>query len=132
MEPTVVGGKLIKLMQEAPAGSVVALKLSGQVELLPIANPVAMLGFKPLVGTGNVGSALPIFVVCGLSLLVKPIVVDAKLSLGGSAKSIFTTASLLVSGDEDVATAVHRHAKGVAEAAAQGFCRRSLPVYVSI
>src|SRR6266566_3768774 len=59
-----------------------------------------MLGFKPVAGTGNVSAAFPIFVsvtVCGLSLLVEPTAVGAKLRLGGSAKSNSSTAMLPLS-----------------------------------
>ncbi len=97
------GVKLIRLVQEAPAASVAALELDescGQVELLAIVNPAARLGFRPVAGTGNVSAALPIFVsvtVCGLSLLVEPTAVAAKLRLGASAKSSFATALLPVS-----------------------------------
>src|SRR6266567_449401 len=100
MEPTVVGVKLIRLVHEDPEANVPGLELDmscGQVELLSIVNPAAMLGFKPVPGTGNVSVALPIFVsvtVCGLSLLVEPTAVDAKVRLGASAKSNFTTALL--------------------------------------
>ena len=98
IEPTAFGVKLIRLVHEDPGSSVAALEFEvscGQVELSPIVNPAVMLGSKPVAGTGNVSAALPIFVsitVCGLSLLVEPTAVDAKLSLGGSEKSIFTTA----------------------------------------
>jgi hypothetical protein len=53
-----------------------------------------MLGFSPLPGTGKFSAALPAFstvTVCGLSLLVEPITVGAKLRIGGSAKSSFNT-----------------------------------------
>ena len=48
----------------------------------------AMLGSKPLEGTGRLSAALPTFsivTVCGLSLLVAPTAVEAKLRLGASA-----------------------------------------------
>ena len=72
----------------------------GQVEPLPIVNPVAMLGFKPVAGTGKLKVALPLLVkvtVCGLSMLVEPNAVEAKLRLGASAKSSFTIALFKVS-----------------------------------
>lgn len=50
-EPSVVGVKLIRLVHEDPEASVPGLELDvsrGQVEPLPIVNPDAMLGFKPV------------------------------------------------------------------------------------
>jgi hypothetical protein len=95
-EPTVAGVKLIRLVHLDPEASVPGLELDcGQVEPLPIANPGEMLGFKPVAGTGNVSGALPIFVsVTVRGLLVEPTAVDAKLRLGGSAKSNFFTVLL--------------------------------------
>ena len=49
-----------------------------------------MLGLFPLIGTGKLSAALPMFstvTLCGLSLLVEPQGVAAKLRLGGSQKS---------------------------------------------
>ena len=103
VEPTAVGVKLIRLVQDAPAASVPGLEVDvscGQVEPLPIANPVGMVGFKPVAGTGNVSAVLPIFVtvtVCGLSLLIERTAVEAKVRAGASAKSSFTTAALPLS-----------------------------------
>ena len=89
-------------MQEAPAARVAALDdgvSCGQVELPPMVKPDAIVGFRSEVGTGKVSVALPLLVtvtVCGLSELVEPTAVVAKLSAGGSAKSSFSTKLLLV------------------------------------
>ncbi len=51
-----------------------------------------MLGLFPLPGIGKFSAALPTFsivTVCGLSLLVEPGAVNAKLRLGGSTRSSF-------------------------------------------
>jgi hypothetical protein len=95
-----VGTKLIGRVQDAPAASVPAdeavLPINGQAvpsELFKV-KLVEMLGLFPLDGIGNVSGALPLFdnvKVCGLSLLVVPTTADAKLRLGASAKSNFTT-----------------------------------------
>jgi len=59
-----------------------------QVEALSQAKFAATLGLVPVPGSGKVSVALPMLVivtVCGLSLLVAPIAVEAKLRAGGSA-----------------------------------------------
>src|SRR4030088_2239850 len=99
--PTAVGVKLSRLVQDAPGASVAAVELDescGQVELLSIVNPAAMLGFKPATGTGKVSAAFPILVtVTVCELPVEPTAVDAKVRLGASAKSSFTSTLLLTS-----------------------------------
>jgi len=65
----------------------------GQVVKLPNVKLVERLAFVPVLGTGKVIAALPAFstvTVCGLSELVVPACVEAKLSAGGSTKSSFT------------------------------------------
>jgi hypothetical protein len=55
---------------------------------------VAMVGLLPGEGTGKVNGALPKFstvMVCGLSGLVEPTGVEAKVRLGASARSSFKT-----------------------------------------
>jgi hypothetical protein len=57
---------------------------------------VAMEGLLPEVGIGKLSVAFPLFhtvTVLGLSLLVEPAAVVAKLRLGGSETSIFSSAS---------------------------------------
>jgi hypothetical protein len=59
-----------------------------------------MLGLFPLEGTEKLNAVLPLFstvTVCGLSLLVEPGAVGAKLRLGESAKSSFAIRLLYVS-----------------------------------
>jgi hypothetical protein len=94
MLPGVVGIKLMKSVHvpgaSEPGAAVVP---SGHVELPPSTKFVEMLGSVPVVGI-NVSAALPMFSsssVCGLSLLVLPTLVDAKLRLGGVAREISFT-----------------------------------------
>ncbi len=98
--PAAEGMKPISNRQERPGKSVPAAVepelTSGQadVPLLLSVKFVGMLGFIPLLGTGKFSVALPTFstvTVCWLSLLVDPGAVNAKLRLGGSAKSSFNT-----------------------------------------
>jgi hypothetical protein len=98
--PAAVGVKLMGSWQDAPAASVPvveeALLRSGQAEapLLLKEKFAAMLGLLPVDGIGKVNVALPMFstvTVWGLSVLVEPTTVLAKLRLGGSAKSSFST-----------------------------------------
>jgi len=86
--------------QDAPAASVPAvdepLLISGQAEapLLFSVKFAETSGLLPDTGIGKLNAALPTFAtvtVCGLSVLVEPTTVLAKLKLGGSAKSSFTT-----------------------------------------
>jgi hypothetical protein len=95
-DPTAVGEKLMGSRQDSPAAKVPGDEelelISGHAEatLLSSVKFAAILGFSPVEGMGNDSAALPIFVrvtVCGLSLLVEPTAVEAKLRLGGSAKS---------------------------------------------
>jgi hypothetical protein len=92
--PAAVGAKLIENAQEAPAASVPGaeelLSTTGQeLGALPArVKFVVMLGLLPVAGTGKDRSALPAFssvTVCGLSVLVEPTGVLAKVRLGGSA-----------------------------------------------
>ena len=96
--PSADGVKLIGKLQEAAAASVtgdVELALtSGQVPAVLLSNEkfAATLGLFPVAGTGKLRTAFPTFStvrVFGLSELVVPIPVLAKLRLGGSAKSSF-------------------------------------------
>ena len=95
MDPTAFGTKLSTSVQEAPGANVPALEfgeICGQVELLLSSNPLEIAGFRSVAGTGKVRGALPLLVrmiVCGLSLLVALTAVDAKVSVGGSAKANF-------------------------------------------
>ncbi len=98
--PVAWGVKLIGNRQDWPATSVPAVEepsLScGQADapLVFKLKFAEMLGSFPLLGTGKLSAALPAFstvTVCGLSLLVEPGAVTAKLRLGGSAKSSFNT-----------------------------------------
>ena len=69
----------------------------GQVLALSYWKPLAMLGLLPEVDGGMVNGILPmldIVTVCGLSVLVAPTLVVAKLKLGGAAKSSFNTGLL--------------------------------------
>jgi hypothetical protein len=96
--PTVAGAKLIGNWQEAPAASVPAVEelalTSGQAKeplLFSVKFP-AILGLLPLDGIGKVNAALPTFstvTVCGSP--VEPTAMAAKLKLGESMKSSFTT-----------------------------------------
>jgi hypothetical protein len=92
-------------LQEAPAASDPGVEevgvTSGQAPdaLLFSVKPVVILGSLPLAGIGNVSAALPTFstvTVCGLSLLIAPAGVVAKLRLGAVARAIsFTLPSTL-------------------------------------
>jgi len=86
--PAAVGAKLIGRVQDAPVASVPAdeavLPINGQA-VPPVLFKVkfdAILGLFPLVGIGSVRVVFPLFhrvTVCGLSLLVEPTFVVAKL-----------------------------------------------------
>jgi len=86
--PAAVGAKLIGRVQDAPVASVPTdedvLPINGQA-VPPVLFNVkfdAILGLFPLVGIGSVSAVFPLFhsvTVCGLSLLVEPTAVDAKL-----------------------------------------------------
>ena len=98
--PGADGVKLMGKVQEAPGASVpadVELALTrGHVPALLLSSEkfAAMLGLLPVAGTGKLRVALPMFstvTVFGLSELVVPMPVVAKLKLGGSAKSSFET-----------------------------------------
>ncbi len=85
-------------MASVPAVEEPALT-SGQAEasLLFRVKFAAMLGLLPLPEIGMFSTALPTFstvTVCGLSLLVEPGAVNAKVRLGGSARFSFNTRSL--------------------------------------
>jgi len=99
-EPAAVGEKLVGRRQDSPAAKVPdeeeleLTKGQAEVTLLLSVKLVAMLGLSPVAGTGKLSGALPILctvTVCGLSLLVAPTAVVAKVKLGGLAKSSFTT-----------------------------------------
>jgi hypothetical protein len=98
--PAVAGVKLMGNKQDWPDASVPAVEEpalnSGQMDapLLFSVKFAAILGLLPALGIGKFSAALPTFstvTVCGLSLLVKPGAVGAKLKLGVSAKSSFNT-----------------------------------------
>ena len=64
--PAAVGPNSMLLVQLAPAARVpgfmeVVAESSGQVDDAPRRKPAAMLGFKPVAGTGKLRSALPMF-----------------------------------------------------------------------
>jgi hypothetical protein len=91
--PVTVGVKLMGNRQYASAASVPAVEepefSNGQAEepLLFKVKFAVMLGLLPFDGIGKVNEALPTFstvTVCGLSLLVEPTDVLAKVRLGGS------------------------------------------------
>jgi hypothetical protein len=95
-----MGEKLMGSWQDAPAIRVLAVEepalTKGQAEapLLFSVKFAAMLGSFPVEGIGKLSAALPTFstvTVCGLSALVEPTAVVAKLRLGASAKSSFNT-----------------------------------------
>ncbi len=95
-EPAAVGTKLMGNWQNAPGASVPAaeepLLISGQADAAPVLSVkfAVMLGLLPLDGIGKLNAALPTFstvTVFGLSVLVAPTAVLAKVRLGGSAKS---------------------------------------------
>jgi len=98
--PTVAGAKLIGNWQDAPDASVPGVEelalTSGQAEapLLFSVKFAAMVGLLPDDRMGMFRAALPTFstvTVCGLLVLVEPTTVLAKLRLGASVKSSFTT-----------------------------------------
>jgi hypothetical protein len=98
--PAAWGVKLTGNRQDWPAASDPAVKdpaLSSGQAFGPLALKlkfVEMLGLFPPLRIGKLSAALPAFstvTVCGLSLLVEPGAVNAKLRLGGSAKSSFKT-----------------------------------------
>jgi hypothetical protein len=86
--PAAVGAKLIGSVQDAPVASVpvdeAVLPINGQA-VPPVLFKVkfaAILGLFPLVGIGSDSAVFPLFhnvTVWGLSLLVEPTAVDAKL-----------------------------------------------------
>jgi hypothetical protein len=85
-------------MQDAPIASVPAdeaeLPINGQAvpPVLLKVKFVAILGLFPAVGIGKISAAFPTLdkvTVCGLSPLVEPAFVVAKLTLGGSDTSSF-------------------------------------------
>jgi len=86
--PAAVGAKLIGRVQDAPTPSIPAdeavLPINGQAvpPVLFQEKFAAILGLFPLDGIGSVSAVFPLFhrvTVCGLSLLVDPTFVDAKL-----------------------------------------------------
>jgi hypothetical protein len=96
--PAVVGAKLIGKTQEVPAARRPAvedpLPVTAQAEgaFSSSVKFKEMLGLFPFAGIGKLRSALPTFssvIVCGLSELVEPKGVSAKLKRGGSAASSF-------------------------------------------
>jgi hypothetical protein len=96
--PAAWGAKLMANRQDWPAASVPAVvepALTSGHEDAPLLFRVKfaeMLGLFPLLGIGKLSAVLPTFstvTVCGLSLLVEPGAVNAKLRLGGSARSSF-------------------------------------------
>jgi hypothetical protein len=97
--PAAVGVKLIDSWQDWPAASVAAeppALTTGQADEPPLFNVklAEMLGLLPLPGTGRLSAALPMFstvTACGLSALVPPGAVGAKLKLGASDRSSFKT-----------------------------------------
>lgn len=104
--PSVVGAKLIKSWQDAPAasepGSEEPALTIGQGEA-PLSLKVkfaGMLGLLPVDGTGKLNAALPMLVMvtaCGLSALIVPKAVLAKARLGGPAKFSFSNRLLKTS-----------------------------------
>jgi len=88
--PAAVGAKLIGRVQDAPTARVpvdeAVLPIKGQT-VPPVLFSVkfdAILGLLPFDGIGSVSAVFPLFhraTVCGLSLLVEPTAVDAKLIL---------------------------------------------------
>jgi hypothetical protein len=91
MEPDAVGDKFIEYTQETPGANVTGLDEPlriGQVVKLPRLKLAGILGLLPEVGVGKISGPVPLFwtvTVCGLSLLVAPTDVDAKLSAGATA-----------------------------------------------
>ena len=95
--PASVGAKLIGNWHEAPAASVpgndAVEATSGQAvpAVLFRVKFSAMLGLLPEPGTGKASAALPMFesvTVCGLSVLMDPTLVGAKVNAGGAATVI--------------------------------------------
>jgi hypothetical protein len=98
--PAVVGVKLMDNRQGLPATSVPVVEapalISGHEDtpLLFSVKFAEIFGLFPLLKTGKFSAALPMFSKVtdwGLSLLVEPMTVAAKLKLGGSAKSSLNT-----------------------------------------
>ena len=96
--PAVTGPKLMGNRQEAPAASDPAVEelalTSGQAvdPLLLRLKFAEMLGLFPVEGIGMLSVELPMFAsvtICGLSLLMEPADVVAKVREGGSVKSNF-------------------------------------------
>jgi hypothetical protein len=100
MLPACCGVKLMGRVQEAPAASVPGvepLATTGQVAEPPKVKFIEMLGFIPEAGTRKLSGALPMFCsvnTCGLSLLLEPTGVLAKLRLGGVTRFSSFTAPL--------------------------------------
>jgi hypothetical protein len=106
-EPTTVGEKLMGSRQDSPAAKAPGeeelelIRVQAEATLLLSVKFVEMLGLFPVDGMGKDRAALPSLtsvIVCGLSLLVEPTAVWAKVRLGGSAKSSFNTRLLSLSG----------------------------------
>jgi hypothetical protein len=100
MVPGTLGTKLMGRVQVAPdarvAGEELLVVSRGHAvpPLLLSQKFAAMLGSVPVVGIGKVNDALPLLAtvtVFGLSLLVESTSVEAKLSDGGSLRSISFT-----------------------------------------
>lgn len=95
--PVFVGVKLIEYTQEAPGASVPGqdeLLSTGHIVRFPRLKLAEMLGLVPEAGVGKVSAEVPTFwtvTVCGLSTLVEPTAVVAKISLGGIEKFSFNT-----------------------------------------
>jgi hypothetical protein len=92
MVPSVVGLKSMAALQLAPAVRVYAVDelvlVCVQVEALSQPKFAATLGLYPVMGSGKVRVALPLLAtvtVCGLSVLVEPTAVVAKVRVGGVA-----------------------------------------------
>jgi hypothetical protein len=98
--PLVAGVKLMGRVHDVAAASVA---VSNEVEVnnghavAPVLFRLKlgeMLGFVPVAGIGKVNVAFPMFekvTVCGLSLLVEPTLVEAKVRLGPAPSAIFST-----------------------------------------
>jgi hypothetical protein len=98
--PVVAGVKLIGSVHVVAAGRVAMLSEvevnSGHAipPVLFMLKLAEILGFVPVAGIGNVNAAFPIFenrTVFGLSLLVEPTLVEAKVKLGPVPSAIFST-----------------------------------------
>jgi len=104
--PVVAGVKLMGRMQVVFAASDPAdeeVVTRGQA-VLPVLVRLKLVperfGSLPVPGMGSVSAAVPMFssvTVCGLSLLVLPTTVDAKLRVGAVARFSFTTSLLVAS-----------------------------------